>query len=116
MNCMKCGVELKNSGVFCEDCLADMKKYPVNPNATVHIPYRPAPAQTKKVKKAKTVKPDEQIRHLKKVRNWLWVLLIVTLLAFAASAIMVLHLSADDGNGILDIGQNYDTVDSTDGN
>ena len=53
LNCTKCGVELKNSGVFCEDCLADMEKYPVNPNVTVRIPYRPAPAPVKKAKKAK---------------------------------------------------------------
>lgn len=113
MNCTKCGVELKNSGVFCEDCLADMEKYPVNPNVTVRIPYRPVPAPAKKAKKAKAAKPEEQIRHLKKVRNWLFALLVVSLLALAASVIMMIHLVS--GNDIPDLGQNYGITGSADG-
>lgn len=112
MNCMKCGTEIKGSGVFCEDCLATMAKYPVKPNITVQFPIRPAtPSVRKKAKRQRNIKPEDQIRHLKKVCNWLCVLLIAALLAFAASSLMVMHLLSDEGG--FDIGQNYETIDST---
>ena len=114
MNCMKCGRELKTSGVFCEECLAEMEKYPVKSNISVHLPHRapPAPAR-KRNRRQKYIKPEDQIRHLKKVRNWLSLLLVVALLAFGAAAAMLLHfLDVDAGD--FGIGQNYNTIE-TDG-
>ena len=112
MNCMKCGAELRDSGVFCEACLADMEKYPVQPNITVQIPRRPLTAPVKKkAARQRYVKPEDQIRHLKRVRNGLCVLLAAALLAFAACAVMVLHLL--DQEEAPSIGQNYDTVETT---
>lgn len=114
MNCMKCGVELKDSGVFCESCLADMERYPVQSNITVQLPRRPVSVQPKKkVRRQPYVKPEDQIRHLKRVRNWLCVLLVVSLLAFAASSAMALYLLNQEE--LPNIGQNYETIDSTDG-
>lgn len=111
---MKCGVELKNSGVFCEDCLAEMEKYPVKPNIAVTLPDRPAITPVRKrSRRQKYVKPEDQIRHLKKVRNWLIALLITALLAFGATAVMAVYLL--NGETIdLNIGQNYETVEPTD--
>ena len=84
MKCLKCGAELKNTGVFCPDCLGDMDKYPVKPNITVQIPYRPAPAPVKKkARRPKYVKPEEQIRHLKEVRKNLAIALAVAVLLLA---------------------------------
>lgn len=109
MYCMKCGAELKNSGVFCENCQADMEKYPVKPNITVQIPYRPSSAQTKKKpRRHKYVKPEEQIRHLKRVRNCLITALVIAivLLAVCAAALVWLFLS-----GSLDeLGRNYGLI------
>ena len=115
MNCIKCGVELKDSGVFCPDCLAVMEKYPVNPNVVVKIPYRSSAAPVKKKKRTRSVKPEEQVRQLKKVCRWLVVLLVTALLAFGICAAMLLHLSDGDGDGIFDfdIGQNYETGETT---
>ena len=114
MPCMKCGAKMKNSGVFCENCLADMEKYPVKSNITVHIPERPVEAPVRKrTRRVKYTKPEDQIRHLKNVRNWLIGLLLATILAFAGACMMIFHLL--DGEPIdLGIGQNYETVDSTD--
>lgn len=111
MNCMKCGAELKNSGVFCEECLLEMEKYPVKPNITVTLPDRQAYfAAKRRNRKQKHVKLEEQIRHLKRVRNWLIGLLIVALLAFAVTATMILYLL--EGKKIdINIGQNYETVE-----
>ena len=114
MNCMKCGKELKNSGVFCESCLADMEKYPVKSNITIQLPNRSAPAPVRKrARRQKYIKPEDQIRHLKKVRNWLVVLLMAALLAFAVTSAMVLHLLDVDADG-LGIGQNYGTIETDD--
>ena len=111
MNCLKCGSEMKDSGVFCETCLADMANYPVKPNITVQIPRRPsAPVAKKKAKKSRFPRPEDHIRHLKRVRNWLIALLIASLLAFAASSALVVYLLTwEDGPGI---GQNYETIDT----
>ena len=112
LNCLKCGAELKESGVFCDSCLADMANYPVKPTITVQIPRRPVTVPTKKkAKRQRFAKPEDQIRHLKRVRNWLVGLLIAALLAFAASSTLVVYLlTHQDGPGI---GQNYETIDST---
>lgn len=113
MNCMRCGTEIKGSGVFCPDCLAEMEKYPVKPNIAIQLPVRPAAtAARKKPRRQRYVKPEEQIRHLKRVRSWLTVLLVVALLAFAASSAMLLQLL--EGEEGFNIGQNYETIDSTD--
>ena len=113
MNCMKCGVELKTSGVFCEDCLADMDKYPVKPNIKVQLPPRNTPsAVRKKPKKQWFSEPEEQIAHLKKVRNRLIALLLAAVLALTAAGAAILRLldiSMDD----FGIGQNYGTIDET---
>lgn len=112
MNCMKCGKELKISGVFCEECLAEMEKYPVKSNISVHLPHRPAPTPTRKrSRKQQHVKPEDQIRHLKKVRNWLCLLLTVAILAFAATAAMLLHYLDVDVEDF-GIGQNYGTIET----
>ena len=113
MNCLKCGAEMKESGAFCDACLEDMAKYPVKPNVTVQLPRRPdIPAtKKKKAKKVRIIKPEDQIRQLKFVRNWLIGLLAAALLAFAASSAMVVHLLTQDENA--HNGQNYETNDST---
>jgi len=93
VNCMKCGIELKGNAAFCPECLEDMEKYPVKPNIKVQIPHRPAPAPVrKKAKKNRYPKPEDQIRHLKKVRNWLTGLVIFLLAALGISIALLLFL------------------------
>ncbi len=111
MNCMKCGVELKESGVFCSDCLEEMKRYPVKPNITVQLPIRRSvPAARKKTKRQRYIKPEDEIRHLRKVRNLLCGMLIFVLLAFAALSVLTIRMMDDENDS--DIGQNYETGDS----
>lgn len=113
MNCMKCGTELKTSGAFCEDCLADMEKYPVKPNIKVQLPHRAVPtAPRKRSRKQKYTKPEDQIRHLKRVRNRLIVLLLVAFLALCVAAATILRLMDIDVDDF-DIGQNYGTIIET---
>lgn len=113
MYCIKCGREVKEPQVFCDECLADMEKYPVKPTITVQIPVRPAtPPVKKKQKKQKYTKPEDQIRHLHTQVRWISLALVGTLLAFAMTAALLLRLldQRDSGYGI---GQNYGTMSFT---
>lgn len=112
MHCIKCGVELKDSGVFCAKCLEGMEKDPVKTNATVQLPVRPAPASAKKKShRQKYAKPEDQIRHLKHQLRWIFLTLVVSLVAFALTAAMLIQLLNRRDEGF-HIGQNYDTIDS----
>ncbi len=106
LDCMKCGKELKNEGVFCPDCLAEMEKYPVKPNITVQLPPRRiTTAARKKARRQRYVKAEDQIRHLKTVRNRLIATLVAVILLFSAAAAATWHYhnTVDDS----DFGQNY---------
>ena len=37
VHCMKCGKEIPEERVFCEECLAVMDAYPVKPDTVVQI-------------------------------------------------------------------------------
>ena len=64
MNCMRCGRDI-DEGVFCGECLENMKKYPVNPGVAIRIPRRPDP-QLKRIQRRKVLSEEEQIRILRK--------------------------------------------------
>ena len=65
MNCLKCGREQESEQVFCNDCLLEMEKYPVSPNATVQLPIRKAASPSRKGQvRRRTVSPEEQIKVL----------------------------------------------------
>ena len=98
MYCMKCGRELKDKQVFCPECLTIMADYPIKPDTPILLPTRhsalPNPAKSPK-KKAR--KPEEQVLRLRSTVRWLTLALLVTLLAFIATAFMMLWLL--DGPG-----------------
>ena len=113
MNCIKCGVELKESGVLCAKCLEGMEKDPVAANVVVHLPARPALAPAKKKqRRQKHEKPEDQIRHLKSQLRWVFLTLVVALVAFGLTAAMLIRVlnTGDEG---FHIGQNYDTITSS---
>ena len=93
VNCMKCHRELKSDHVFCEQCLAEMERYPVKPTVVVQLPVRPnAPSPKKRSRKKLKLKPEEQIRRLKKSLVWAYVVLAVALVAFGITACMLLRI------------------------
>ena len=114
VNCIKCGVEMKNAGVFCPKCLEGMEKDPVQENIVVQLPARPAPAPVKKkAKKVRFEKPEDQIRHLKSQLRWTYLVLFVALAAFVLTAGMLLQV-LNKGDEGFNIGQNYETIASSD--
>lgn len=110
MNCMKCGRETISEQVFCEDCLLEMKKYPVRPGTVVQIPLRRESSQGKKPSKKRSIPLEDQVKHLKKRVRWLSLALVI---ALAAAALLVKpaveHLLEDN----FKIGQNYTTIQPT---
>lgn len=93
MNCMKCGAELKEDQVFCDECLANMARYPVRPNVVVQLPpQQPVAAAKKKRSVKKERKPEDVTRHLRSVIRWLCLLLAVALLAFGFVSFLLLRI------------------------
>lgn len=105
MNCMRCGRETPDDQVFCPECLAEMEKCPVKPDATVRIPRRPDPVSRRNVRR-KGSPEEEQIRHLKKqVRILAWLLILAAAVIIALSIPAVRSL-LEDSIALLP-GQNY---------
>ena len=110
MNCMKCGQETQDQNVFCEDCLAVMKKYPVRPDAAVKLPKNREPSVNKKAPKKHGPTPEEQIKVLRKRLKIMTIILIVCIAAIVLMIKPTLHYALDEH---VEIGQNYSTVVST---
>lgn len=97
MNCIKCGVELTGTRVFCDQCRAEMEHYPVPPETAVHIPYRPEEASPKKSssRKKPRKKPattEEQLRHAKTMVIRLSILVAALALSLiAVTTAFILH-------------------------
>ena len=107
MNCMKCGRETDDNNVFCQNCLLEMEKYPVQPGSVVLLPRRKESSVVRKTPKRHFYSADEQIRLLKK-----WVLILILLLTAAVTAIAIMfkpsmHYIMDQH---FEIGQNYSSV------
>ena len=92
MHCMKCGAEINNSGVFCENCLAEMEKYPVKPDITVTIPQRKEiPVSKKKSRRQRILPPEEQLRRVKSKLRLAHLTLAVVFICFLLVAAMLLQ-------------------------
>ena len=109
MNCMKCGREIGEDSVFCQQCLADMDRYPVKPGTAVHIPVRKAPPPRKNVPKKKQITPEEQNLRLRKVIRFLLGLWLATLLVAAALAYPAYQYVIEENHFLP--GQNYSVID-----
>lgn len=108
MKCLKCGRELDTEQVFCDDCLLEMEKYPVNANATVHLPLRRETPPRKSQPRRRTIPLEEQMKVLKK-RLWFLTGILVVVLALL---IAMIHptVSYFIRNYHLRPGQNYSTI------
>ena len=89
MTCMKCGVEIPETQVFCDHCLSVMDQYPVKPDVHIHLSKRAletdAPKKATKKKRAPT--PEEQIAALKitVLRPRLFAVILAFLLCIATA-------------------------------
>ena len=112
MNCMKCGREIPEGQVFCQECLAVMDAYPVNPGTHIQLPQRPARVEDKKA--LRQIPPVEQIRQLKRAIRWLCLTVGVLLAAVAILALLLVqNLTAPTTQA--PIGRNYTVTTTHDG-
>ena len=110
---MKCGVEISESQVFCESCLAVMDQYPVKPGTHVHLPKRAEEIEVSKkpAKKKRIPTPEEQISALKlKVLRTRLIAVILAFLLCVACAFLGMKLYEDLFMPVT--GRNY-TVDTS---
>lgn len=107
MNCMKCGVEIPETQVFCSDCLQVMDAYPIKPGTAVHIPVREPYRRSASRKKPPT--PAEQIARLKKTRRRLLILILVLMISLGISLFAV-HRMYRQLQEKETIGKNFSTV------
>ena len=112
MNCMKCGRETGETQIFCEECLADMEKYPVKPGTVVQIPVRSKEVPVKKPPRRPQLPPEDQIKVLKKRVFVLSVMFVLTFsLLVAATGFLIWRMGEEDVK-ILP-GQNYTAEETT---
>lgn len=103
MQCMKCGREIPAGDVFCQECLADMKKYPVKPGTAVHIPKQ---QQRKPQERRPAMTSERRVEILtRRVRMLSWLLTLAVALCVCLGA-LTLSLLQDGDTGFA-IGQNY---------
>lgn len=115
MQCLRCGREIPVGQVFCQDCLADMEKYPVKPGTPIQIPKRQEAAPAKKpAARRPSIPPEEQVKRLKR-RLWLVSVVLVLVLALGLAGVVVWmdldHKWANEGKPLP--GQNYSSVTGT---
>ena len=106
---MKCGREIPAGSVFCEDCLADMEKYPVKPGTVVNIPVQPR-QPVKRTERHPVHTPEQRVKTLtKRVRAMGFALTLSVTLLIGAGALLFSMIR--DGETASVLGQNYSTVE-----
>ena len=110
MNCMKCGREIQEEAVFCQECLAEMEKYPVQPGAVVLLPRRTEPSILKKLPKRHVPTAEEQVVFFRKWATISTILLIICMGLIALMFQPTMHYVMDEH---YEIGQNYSSVVTT---
>lgn len=94
MHCLKCGQKIPDHDAFCDTCLEDMAKYPIQPGTVVKLPNRPATAVSKKrnIRRKRPIKPEEQIATLRSRCRWLTFFLVLAILAALLAATGLLFM------------------------
>ena len=110
MGCLRCGREVEEGQAFCQDCLIEMGKYPIDPNTVVQIPVRTDGTAGKKAARRRGPSPEEQIQILKRRVRILTAAVI--LLAILSISLSVLAYRIQDRFRFRP-GQNYTSVIST---
>ena len=112
MNCIKCGRETGADNAFCDACLEEMSRRPVNPATVVLLPGQGRPQTKKAAPKKAFPSTEEQVGILRrKVRRMRIMILVLAVLVAALGIVVRKTLSELDFQRLL--GQNYSTVQQT---
>ena len=86
MSCMKCGKATEDGQAFCARCLEVMEDYPVKPDVHIQLSSRSAEeANRKPSRKSRPVREKRKTASLRKQIFWMWAVIILLILALAAS-------------------------------
>ena len=108
MSCVKCGKAAEDGQAFCARCLAVMEDYPVKPDAHIQLPTRTAEEAEKKQTRKKRPARQRPATSLRKQIGWMWALILLLVLALAASLGKDAVLPAEKAPG-----QNYTYTEPT---
>ena len=108
MYCLKCGKELLDDQVFCEECLAGMEQEPVPINAPVVIPAQPV--QKLSAFRRPVINPDEEVKRLQRFNQNL--ILALVLLFTLVILLVVLLYDKEIWQAVDDLGRNYSVVEN----
>ena len=91
MRCLKCGTDIPNGQVFCDDCQADAKAYPVKPGTPISLNFREdAPLHSTNVSSRRLLTPSEQVLKFQRtIRKMRWLILLLTILLMAAAGMLL---------------------------
>lgn len=104
---MKCGREIPEGKVFCEECLNEMEKYPVKPGTIVQIPAQPPVHEVRKPRYPKKHTPEEKMHRMRiALRVLLGVTAGLTIALLITINLLVKTMTQKD---TLPVGQNYST-------
>lgn len=112
MHCMKCGKEIEESRVFCDECLAVMSQYPVRQGTPIHLPTSAPSAEKKPVPKKRLPTPEERLVRFQVATRWLAVALASTLLVLSITISLLVNTLNTPAAATNDIGKNYNTVNT----
>ena len=107
MNCMKCGREVEDGQVFCQDCLTQMEAEPIRIATPVHIPRQPSKGATTH---RAVHHPEEEVRRLEKANEKLRVWVILLAMATLLLAMAAYHNEVADV--VEEWGRNYSVIDT----
>ena len=111
MFCLKCGREIQEQQVFCDDCLQAMEEHPVKPGPPVRLPnFKSQTAPKKQSHRKRVLSAEEQVLHLRKALRRMYVCVAVLIVVLGmATGLLVYEIQKSDAPAI---GQNY-TIDTT---
>ena len=115
--CMKCGREIDAQQVFCDECLAEMDKYPVKPGVVVMLPRRRSQPVKEKAprRRQNQIPPEEQVKLLKKRIRIQGIALALVSLLLAAAMYFQISFRLEQNEHKLLPGQNYSSETSQTG-
>lgn len=112
MYCMKCGKEIDENRVFCEDCLAVMSQYPVRRGTPIHLPNNTPSVEKKAAPKKRQPAPEERLARFQTATRWLALALVSTLLILSITISLLVNTLNTPASASNDIGKNYNTVNT----
>ena len=112
MYCIKCGKEIGEGQVFCDDCLEIMAQHPVRQGTPVYLPNNAPSAEKKAAPKKRLPTPEERLVHFKTATRWLSIALVSSLLILSITISLLVNTLNTPASASNDIGKNYNTVNT----